>query len=109
MALVNANLNGKPVVRGTLLASQTTNTNGTWQPLSNVRPLAITVSGDFAGTVELYATSAHTPPADSDNNQFLLANFTAPGNYASEIGYRWIKARTTGMSGGTANVDVTAG
>ena len=95
-------------VDGTLLDTQTTNTNGTWQYLGAVAPWSYTTRGVFNGcTITVFASNQVTKPPDADNNQSQLQAFTSPGSGGQNFGFRWIKANVTAAGGSTSvSVDV---
>jgi hypothetical protein len=95
-------------VDGTLLDTQTTNTNGTWFYLGPVAPWSFTTRGVFNGcTITVYASNQVTKPLDSDSNQAQIQTFTAPGSGGQNFGFRWVKAAVTAAGGSTSvSVDV---
>lgn len=99
------------IVSGTLLDTQTTNTNGQWFSMEHTRPFSYTVRGVFNGcTVTVYVSDQIVQPSNSDNNQAQHAIFTAPGSNGSDYSFNWIKAVVTNAGASTSiTVDVQGG
>lgn len=100
---------GKFVLRGTLLESQASTTDGTWCDTHGVWPLVVTLEGTWTGTAKVYVSNAITKPTDSDNAKPQFgSDLTSNDSVSIDAHYRWVKVNFT-RSTGTVNAYVAGG
>lgn len=86
--------------------------DGIWQLVDGIWPIAITLGGTFlAMSADLLVANQKERPADSDNTYPAIYSFLAKGVFTITQPLGWIKLQVTSITGGivTASYMASAG
>jgi hypothetical protein len=101
---------GRWQARATLLAAASSDTVGDWFLINGSRPWAITVVGDFDGSVRLRVANQEAEPTGAKTSYPLLdQDITTPYLINLDLPLMWVCAELTGNGSGTAQVDFMGG
>jgi hypothetical protein len=101
IAIVQNRVNGKGIVRATLLGAVGAESNGEWINLEGMTPFSIDVSGITNATVQIRVSNAASKPADASHGVQIGSDITVDKINEYTIPARWIKARVSAWVSGT--------